>query len=202
MVNIEFIIKCIPMVIIIGCVWYLCRELNEKDGFFDIRNIFEKYYKIFPDKKTLLKVRIPVFILCIVIAYLKVINKDIVNSVTLIISILFSAFLGFIPIVSNLRQKQVIDRSKDKFYKACDETNNILFYEIVLSVACLFMCFLYMFIGNSTVWAEYHVNCIFQAIIAIIIYYLSFVILINIIIVLRRLTILIPFINKKDGSTS
>ena len=201
MVNIEFIIKFIPVFIIIGCVLYLCCVLGKKDGFFDIREIFNKYHKIFRDKSILWKVRIPVFILCIVITYLKIINKDIVNSVTLIISILFSAFLGFIPIVSNLREKQVIGRLKNKFYQVCDETNNILFYEIILSVACLFMCFLYMFIGDSTVWIEYHVNGIFQAISAII-YYLSFFILINILIVLRRVATLISFINEKDGSTS
>ena len=170
--------------------------LFDSKGYFDIRKIFEQYIDIFNRSKfKIIFLYVILLILSIGIGIIEIINDALIDNITLIISILCGAFLAFIPFVMDLQVKGVRSLKREIYIKACEETNCVLIFELLISVIELFFCFIYMFLYpkinlNDTIYQ------ITMSILSSCIYYLVFIILLNILLVLKRVRILINFKNK------
>ena len=117
--------------------------------------------------------------------YIKIIDKDLIDTITLIVSVLTTAFFGFVPILEGLKLKTE-NAKKEK-----NDTNSLLMFEILLNTVILILCFVYMFILPEDL---YSITCekelIFR-ILSFIIYYFVFILLIHVLMILKRVRLLI-----------
>lgn len=190
MLDIKIIaaIAVLISIIIIGAFM-----LFDSKGYFDIRKIFRKYVDIFNKNKCkVVFIYIVLLTLSIGIGIIGIVNEDLIETITLIISILCGAFLAFIPIVMGLQAKGVTSLKRDLYTKACSETNSVLMFELLISIIELFFCFVYMFIYPK-IRIDIRVYSIALSFFSSIIYYLVFVILLNVLFILKRIRILISF---------
>lgn len=183
------LVKLIPYILVLVALVILLKQIILKKGnFFDVDQILEKYIGIFKNKSAkmfMFKIYILLSIISGGITYIKIIDKDLIDTITLIVSVLTTAFFGFVPILEGLKLKT--ENAKNEK----NDTNSLLMFEILLNTVILILCFVYMFILPEDL---YSITCekemIFR-ILSFIIYYFVFILLIHVLMILKRVRLLI-----------
>lgn len=163
----------------------LCRIIFHKN-YLDCFSIILKHIECFKNKKgrisaisIFLYFIIP-FFMAFAILQIRNIDDKVINLLTIIISVLTSMFFTLLTLILDMRSKV----KKNKEYNASDaslslkllkETYYSIMFEILLSVIVLVLCFVELFSKQ------------FNWICGLLIYYLSFVILTNLFMVLKRI---------------
>jgi hypothetical protein len=183
------LVKLLPYILVLVALVILLKQtILKKGNFFDVDQILEKYIGIFKNKSAkmfMFKIYILLIIISGGITYIKIIDKDLIDTITLIVSVLTTAFFGFVPILEGLKLKTE-NAKKEK-----NDTNSLLMFEILLNTVILILCFVYMFILPEDL---YSITCekelIFR-ILSFIIYYFVFILLIHVLMILKRVRLLI-----------
>ena len=120
------------------------------------------------------------FLMALSLVRIKEIEENIVNILTIIISILTSMLFTLLTLILDMRKNVLVDTSYDAnnasvSAKLLKETYYSIMFEIMLSVVILILCFVELFSSRFTFCAS------------IIIYYFSFVLLMNLFMVLKRI---------------
>ena len=117
------VIKIVATIVAMLCiVIFGCFLICDKDGYFDAKKIIVNYSNIFSKSK--LKVRMiyaVLLILSVSIGIVETINSDLIESVTLIVSVLSGVFLAFLPVVMDLKNKDIKSIKEDVYKNTCKE---------------------------------------------------------------------------------
>ncbi len=136
---------------------------------------------------------IPFFIAASLVQ-IRVIDDDVINIVTVIISILTSMLFTMLTLILDMRKRILQDDKYDAnkagiSAKLLKETYYSIMFEILISVGILIMCFIEIFSKD------------YSFISSIIIYYLTFTLLMNLFMVLKRIFNVIDYdIKIQDNS--
>ena len=191
------VIKILATIVEMLCiVIFGCFLICDKDGYFDAKKIIVNYSNIFSKSK--LKVRMiyaVLLILSVSIGIVETINSDLIESVTLIVSVLSGVFLAFLPVVMDLKNKDIKSIKEDVYKNTCKETNSVLIFELLISIIELFFCFVYMFLYPK-INLDDKTYTVVLITFSSVIYYLMFIILLNILFILKRIRTLISFQGK------
>lgn len=183
------IINMLPYIIFaVSLILLIAYILFSKGNFFNVNIVVKEYVNIFKTKSAR-KFMFVIFLLTIIlsanIAYIKVMDKNLVDSATLIISVLTAAFLGFIPIVVSIQKKS------DVVVEVAKETNSLLMFQILLSTIILIFCFAYMFILPEDINNITNAELWFFRVISFLIYSMVFILLIHVLMLLKRIKLLL-----------
>ena len=191
------VIKIVATIVAMLCiVIFGCFLICDKDGYFDAKKIIVNYSNIFSKSK--LKVRTiyaVLLILSVSIGIVETINSDLIESVTLIVSVLSGVFLAFLPVVMDLKNKDIKSIKEDVYKNTCKETNSVLIFELLISIIELFFCFVYMFLYPK-INLDDKTYTVVLITFSSVIYYLMVIILLNILFILKRIRTLISFQGK------
>lgn len=122
---------------------------------------------------------VPYFV-AISLVQIRIIDNDVINIVTIIISILTSMLFTMLTLILDMRKRIMKDESYDAnkasiSVKLLKETYYSIMFEILVSVMILIMCFVEIFSKKFSFFSS------------VIIYYLTFTLLMNLFMVLKRI---------------
>lgn len=157
---------------------------RKNNNFFDIRGIFLRHFKIFSNAKLWIFIFFGIpFLLSIAILQIKLIDKDIINNINIVLSIFISMFFAILGIIVSFQKKK---SAVDPFNILLEETFSTILFEIIVCIFILILSFIHLFLNNFTPSASLTFN-------SFIIYYLLLVVLLNILILLKRIHTLYLF---------
>jgi hypothetical protein len=171
--------------IIVSCIILLISKFIFKIDYMNCTKIIDNHIGVFNNKNGKLLL-VPFFtynILPLLIALgvnrIKVIDSDMINIITVIISILTSMLFTLLVMLIDMKEKVSIKEAKDAnqlniMKMTIKETYYTIMFEILISISVLLLSFFYMFTQK--------ISCV----ISMIIYYLVFLLVFNLFIVLKR----------------
>lgn len=182
---VKFMVNPLFLIIVALIVWFVGRVFF-KIKYAECFEIFARHLDSIRKKNGKLSKRaflfyyiVPIFF-AISITGIRKLDDDVLNILTVIISILTSLFFTLLTLILETKAKN----SEDKSYSSGDakllqnilkETYYSIMFEILVSVVLLIFCFLELFAGEYS-WAS---SCL--------IYYMTFIILINMFIILKKI---------------
>ena len=95
----------------------------------------------------------------------------------------------------DLKNKDIKSIKEDVYKNTCKETNSVLIFELLISIIELFFCFVYMFLYPK-INLDDKTYTVVLITFSSVIYYLMFIILLNILFILKRIRTLISFQGK------
>ena len=121
----------------------------------------------------------PLF-LALAVAQIRIIDEQAINIVTIIVSILTSMFFTLLTLVIDLKSrcKDETEKNANIAFINCEVLKEIYYsimFEILISITVLIMCFVNLFSAE------------FSMLQSVVIYYLVFLILVNLFVVLKRI---------------
>ena len=172
--------------LVISIILIVAGHLIFNKTYLDCREIIKKHLECFKTSKgkyslfsLFLYFFVPYFV-AIALVQIRTIDNDVVNILTIIISILTSMLFTLLTLILDMRNK-VLSSIKYNANKAgisskiLKETYYTIMFEILLSVVILILCFIEIFSQDYSFFSS------------IVIYYLTFVMLLNLFIVLKRI---------------
>ena len=164
----EFLFLVSGLIIFFNCI-------KKNNNFFDIRDIINKHFMMFSEAKG----QIFVFygtplILAIAVLKCNCINNDIIDNIIIILSIIISMLFAMLSILSNYPNKD------DLYEKTLEETYNTILFQCVVCVLSLIISFAQYFIENDS-------PEIYLIVISFVLYYMIFVLIMNIFLILKRM---------------
>lgn len=176
----EDIINKLPSSIIfftIAIIILLIASVQKNNNFFNITYVIKKHFEIFGGNILAITTFFIVpLLLAIGIAKEKVVSKDILSIVSLIITIFLSFFFALIGVLTSNNNS-----SNDSKKIVINETFNTVVFECTLSIILLLCIFVTIFLDT------YKLN-VFTFFMSLLIYYLFFIITINIFIIIKRIS--------------
>ena len=168
-----------------------------KNPYINCKKIITKHMECLKnDKGKFDKISILIFfvlplIMSCILAHQCNIDQDIIDVLTVIISILTSMFFTVLTLILDMRKGVIRDKEYDAssanaIAKILKETYYTIMFEIFISILILIMCLVYSF------------GKIYGAINSGIIYYLSLLLIFNLFIVLKRIFLVIDEEMEKD----
>ena len=128
--------------------------LRRNNNFFDVRSIFTQQFAMFKNcKGQIIVFYIVPLILAIGIVRIRLIDKDIINNINIVLSIFVSMLFAMLSILSGYEKN-----NNTQFSKVLDETNNTIIFETVLCIIILILSFIVLFINNF----EYSISLIIK----------------------------------------
>ena len=181
----EKIINAIPsswIFFIIAAIFLFIGITSKNNNFFDVRKIFKQHFEVLNGNKfQIILFYITPLLLAMGIVKLKVIDKDIINNMNIVISIFISMFFAMLSILCSFQLNESHEESTKKLYnQLLKETFNSILFESCLCIILLSLTIVELFIDSFAL--NWH---IFIA--STIIYYLLLVIVFNIFIILKRI---------------
>lgn len=166
--------------LIIGFV-VLCLCLCVKhSNFLDIRQIFIQHFCIFKGNPLqLIGIFFAPMLLAVGLVEVKYIDKDVLNNLNIILSILTAMFLSILSILCSFSK----DGKNENYKQLLKETFNTTIFEIILCLLLLFISFIILFIGDFK-------ESIALKIASSAIYYLTMITILNILVVIKRIKVL------------
>lgn len=150
--------------------------LKRNNNFFDFKAIVIQQFAIFKNCKGQIFVfYIVPLILAIGVVKIKLVDKDIINNINIVLSIFISMLFAMLSIVNGYEKK-----NRELYAKLLDETNNTIIFEIILCIIILLLSFAVLFIDNFA-------NSIPLLITSLILYYLMFTIILHVFIIIKRM---------------
>lgn len=171
-------ISCILLLLGIGIL--LFSLLFKYSNFLDIRTIIVQHLKIFKGNRIqLVGVFIAPIFISIGLIQIKCIDKDIIANLNIILSLLISMFLSILSILCSFDRK--VDNVNYK--RLLKETYNTTIFEIILCLMLLFVSFVVLFIGDFKETIQLKIT-------SGAIYYLTMIMILNILVVIKRIKVL------------
>ena len=168
------------ILVIVGIVFMALTFSAKLGNFVDIRNIIKSHISFFKENKLqIISIYIIPIILSIYIGTIHTINRELLNNLNIILSILISMFFAVLSILCSIDSK-----NKDENYKELlNETHTSTVFEIIICIFLLLISFAALFMGRGF-------NEIIDTIASDIIYYLTFVLILNILVIIKRIEII------------
>lgn len=175
-----------PYTIVVICVLIiLISKFIFKIEYMNCNKIINNHIEIFKNSKNKFLIvpfftyNILPFLIALGVNNIKVIDADMINIITVIISILTSMLFTLLVMLIDMKGKIDYKESKDGnqlnvIKKTIKETYHTVMFEILISISLLILSFIYLFIQK--------ISCI----VSIVIYYLIFLLVFNLFIVLKR----------------
>ena len=170
----------IPMVLFtLGAVLIIISLLQKNNNFLDMRQIVIQHFKVFKGSpfQCFIIFGVPAMF-AVATAMCQLVNEDIINNLNIVLSILISMFFAMLSILCSWGRK-----NDDKYNQLRKETFNAIVFESILCIVLLLISFILLFLNN------YMPNLLLKSI-SIVIYYLSFVVALNIFVIIKRLKVL------------
>lgn len=165
------------ILVVFGLLFMLLTFSVKLGNFVDIRDIIKKHLSFFKNNKLqFISMYIVPIILSVYIGTIHTINKELVDNLIIILSILISMFFAILSILCSIDSK-----NKNDIYKQLlNETYTSTVFEIIICIFLLLISFAALFIGKGF-------NEIIDIIVSDIIYYLTFVLILNIFVIIKRI---------------
>lgn len=167
------------LILLIGCIVFKKRYLDCTSIIQNHLVCFKKQNRKYSKSSLFLYFGVPAMI-SISLVRIKNIDSDVINIVTIIISILTSMLFTMLTLVLDMRKRIMSDKEYNVneagiSTKLLKETYYSIMYEILNSIIILIMCFIDIFSGKYF-WLS-----------SLVIYYLTFTLVMNLFMVLKRI---------------
>ena len=177
----------------ISIILIILALFQKNSNFLDVRSVFTAHFKVFIGSPLQCIVIFGVPVLLTIVAVDKQnLNKEIVDTLNIVLSILVSMFFAMLSILSALPQKSigedqkksVVEQNRIKEYNLLlIETFNSVMFECILCILVLATSVILLFINDfSASWQ--------LAAISGVVYYLSLIIVLNIFVIIKRIKVL------------
>lgn len=160
--------------ILCGCI------LQKNSNFLDVRRIFIQHIRIFKENAfQMVGIYIAPVLLSVGFAEIKCLDKEILGNLNIVLSILTAMFFSVLSILGAFSK----EGKSENYKKLLKETFNTTIFEVLLCLMLLFISFVLLFIGNFK-------ESFYLKIESGVIYYLSMVMILNILVVVKRIKVL------------
>ena len=173
--------------VILGLLFMTFTFSIKLGNFVDIRSIIKEHLSFFKNNiLQFISIYMVPIILSIYIGTIHTINKDLLNTLIIILSILISMFFAILNILCSIDSK-----NKNGIYKQLlNETYTSTIFEIIICIFLLFISFAALFMGKGF-------NELVDTIVSDIIYYLTFVLILNIFVIIKRIEVIFQSRDEK-----
>ena len=183
----------------------------EQTRFYSLTAIFKQYTEFINEKELVSSVIIFPLLLSITISLSNPLDNDTIDRVMVVTSIFIAIFTGFSSWLSSLDCEKLIQKHKsdgshtaneiedyqEAIYKAIDDSKKISAYEIVMSTVSIIFCTAKFIISDDQnqylIWEFDNYIISGQTIISIIVYFFFLHLIMNLLILLKRFSILYKF---------
>lgn len=171
----------IPYIFILISVAFLLFSLFFKySNFMDIRKIIIQHFSVFKGNRIqCFGIFVAPLVISIALAFIKCIDKDIIGNLNIILSLLISMFLSILSILCSFN-REVENANYNQLLK---ETYNTTIFEIILCLLLLFISFIVLFIGDFEETIKFKIT-------SGVIYYLTMIMILNILVIIKRIKVL------------
>lgn len=162
--------------ILIAIVIFLPNIFKKNNNFLDIRNIFYEQFSLFKNTpfQYLVYYGCPI-LLAIGITRKKLIEKDLISNINIIISIFLSIQFAMLSIINSFSKK-----NDANYLRLLDETYNSILFEIIECVVILLISFTMLFVDDFT-----HNKYLFF--LSWLLYTLIFIVILQLLIIIKRM---------------
>lgn len=169
---------CILKVLcIIGVILLVCCLFCRSSNFLDVKSIVCEHLGIIKQNHVqMIGIYIIPIVFAITICRKECVNKDILDNLNIILSILISMFFAVLSILCSINSKN----NNEKYQLLLKETFTSTVFEIIICLWLLFLSFTILFIGN------YQEN-IMQRFLSFLIYYSTMIVILNILMIIKRI---------------
>lgn len=168
------------LLIVSSSVFILLSLFLKNSNFLDVRFIISQHFKVFDSNRLqLVSIFIVPLFLAIGITMVKCVDRDILNNLNIVLSIIIAMYFSVLSILSAFSK----ENKSENYQKLLKETFNSTVFEAILCLLLLVVSFTILFIG-------YYSKSIALYIVSVIIYYLSIVITLNTLVVIKRIKVL------------
>ena len=176
--------------------------IQKNSNFMDVRTIIKKHLSVFKGSplQFIVLFVVPLF-LAIASVQIKPVNENIINNINIVLAILISMLFSMLSILSAFPVKldkkkdemaRVVSTDTDKVYdRVLGETFNSLMFECIQSILVLICSCSILFFG-------YYEKGAFLYIISTILYYLFFVLVLNIFVIIKRMMALFVHLQRTE----
>ena len=170
---------------VIGIVILIFSLSLKMSNFLDVRKIFWEHFSVFKGNTLqLISIFIVPFLFSVGIVRIRCVDREILNNLNIVLSILIAMFFSTLSILCAFDDKN----NKNLTYRQLlKETFNATIFEAMICLLLLFISFITLFIGEFE-------QSLYLQIISGSIYYLAIVAVLNILVIIKRLKVL--FDNK------
>lgn len=174
--------------------------IQKNSNFMDVRTIIKKHFSVFKGSPLQFIVLFVVpLLLAIASVQIKPVNENIINNLNVVLAILISMFFAMLSILSAFPVK--LDKKKDEkartfstdkvYDRVLGETFNSIMFECIQSILVLICSCSILFFG-------YYEKGAFLSIISTILYYLFFVLVLNIFVIIKRMMALFVHLQRTE----
>ena len=173
------------VLVVLGLLFMLLSFSVKLGNFVDIRDIIKKHLSFFRSNKLqFISIYTVPIIFSLYIGTIHTINKELLDNLIIILSILISMFFAVLSILCSIDSK-----NKNDIYKQLlNETYTSTVFEIIICIVLLLISFAALFMGKGF-------NKIIDTIASDIIYYLTFVLILNIFVIIKRIEAIFQYRN-------
>lgn len=165
------------VLVVLGLIFMLITFSVKLGNFVDIRDIIKKHLSFFKNNKLqFISIYIVPIILSVYIGTIHTINKELLNNLIIILSILISMFFAVLSILCSIDSKN----KNDTYKQLLNETYISTVFEIIVCIFLLLLSFAALFMGKGF-------NELIDTIASDIIYYLTFILILNIFVIIKRI---------------
>ena len=163
--------------IALSFLFLLFAFFQKNNNFFDVKKIIKGHIKIFNGAIfPMVTFFLVPALLSFGITLIKVVSSDILNCISLIVTIFLSFLFAVMGIIVSAK-----NNSSDEKKKLIDETVNTILFESVDSICLLVFVFTVIFVDS-------YENNVYMFLASFFIYYLFFVLILNSLIVIKRVS--------------
>lgn len=180
----EFIFSPSGLLVLALMILLAGKYIFKKD-YLNCFEIIEQHWKCYEDRDgnvskvtMFLYYGVP-FLLALSLVQIKETDEDIINSLTVIVSILTSMFFTLLTLILDMYKRIKTDTNYNDAnasisLKLLKETYYAIMFEILMSIVILIMCFIYLFAEKYSYLGS------------VVLYYFAFVLLMNLFMILKR----------------
>ena len=166
---------------VIGIVFLFFSFSLKMSNFLDVRTIFSEHLSVFKGNPLqLVSIFIVPALFSVGIVKIRCIDREILNNLNIVLSILIAMFFSTLSILCAFADK---DNRKPMYKRLLKETFNATIFESILCLLLLFLSFVTLFAGEFE-------QSLYLQIVSGCIYYLSIVAVLNILVIIKRLKVL------------
>lgn len=170
---------------IIGAVILVFSFFLKMSNFLDVRKIFSEHFSVFKGNPIqLISIFIVPFLFSVGIVRIRCVDREILNNLNIVLSILIAMFFSTLSILCAFKDK---GNTNSVYNRLLKETFNATIFEAIICLLLLLISFITLFVG------EFGRSCYLQMVSGSI-YYLAIVAVLNILVIIKRLKVL--FDNK------
>lgn len=164
------------ILLITGSILLIAGLLPKVSNFLDVRSIFTEHFLIFKGSPLqLISIFLVPILFAVAIAGIRCVNNSILDNLNIVLSILISLFFSVLSILCAF-----MGRNSEKYRQLLKETFNAAIFEGLLCLLLLFISFITLFIGDFS-------PSLCLQIVSGTIYYLTMVVILNILVIIKRI---------------